>query len=89
MANITQHASQSRPGGTKISYGMPTPDEIVSGATRELRSKPAFPAGHEPGVDEDDEVEPLKAALTAAARTGQAVAGWITVIDVVSATPIH
>jgi nitrogen regulatory protein P-II 1 len=38
---------------------------------------------------EDGEVEPLKAAITAAARTGQAVAGWITVIDVVSATPIH
>ena len=38
---------------------------------------------------EDGEVEPLKAAITAAARTGQTVAGWITVIDVVSATPIH
>ncbi len=38
---------------------------------------------------EDGEVEPLMAAITAAARTGQAVAGWITVIDVVSATPIH
>ena len=38
---------------------------------------------------EDGEVEPLMAAITAAARTGQAVAGWITVIDVVRATPIH
>ena len=38
---------------------------------------------------EDSEVEPLTAAITAAARTGQTVAGWITVIDVVSATPIH
>ena len=38
---------------------------------------------------EDGEVEPLMAAITAAARTGQTVAGWITVIDVVSATPIH
>ena len=38
---------------------------------------------------EDNEVEPLKAALVAAARTGQAVAGWITVIDVISATPIQ
>jgi len=38
---------------------------------------------------EDSEVEPLKAALVEAARTGQAVAGWITVIDVISATPIH
>ena len=38
---------------------------------------------------DDGEVEPLKAAISAAAHTGQAVAGWITVIDVVSATPIH
>jgi len=38
---------------------------------------------------EDGEVEALSSALMAAARTGQAVAGWITVIDVVSATPIH
>ena len=38
---------------------------------------------------EDGEVEALSAALMEAARTGQTVAGWITVIDVVSATPIH
>ena len=38
---------------------------------------------------EDSEVEPLMAAITAAARTGQAIDGWITVINVVSATPIH
>jgi len=38
---------------------------------------------------EDGEVEALSSALMTAARTGQAVAGWITVIDVVSATPIH
>ncbi len=40
-------------------------------------------------VCEDGEVAALSAALMAAARTGQAVAGWITVIDVVSTTPIH
>ncbi len=38
---------------------------------------------------EDGEVETLTAAIAAAARTGQEVAGWITVIDVVSATPIR
>ena len=38
---------------------------------------------------EDSEVEPLMAAITTAARTGQTTAGWITVIDLVSATPIH
>ena len=40
-------------------------------------------------MDLGDEVEPLKAAISAAAHTGQAVAGWITVLDLVSATPIH
>ena len=38
---------------------------------------------------EDSEVDALSAALLAAARTGQAIAGWITVIDVVSTTPIQ
>jgi nitrogen regulatory protein P-II 1 len=40
-------------------------------------------------ICEDNEVEALTTALTDAARTGQAIAGWITVIDVVSAAPIH
>ena len=38
---------------------------------------------------EDSELEPLMTAIAAAAHTGQAVAGWMTVVDVVSATPIH
>lgn len=38
---------------------------------------------------EDDEVEALSAAIAAAAHTGQSVAGWITVFDVVRATPIR
>jgi len=57
-------------------YSMDLGDEVVKEYKLEL-------------LCEDGEVEPLKAAITAAARTGQAVAGWITVIDVFSATPIH
>ncbi len=57
-------------------YAMDLGDEVVNEYKLEL-------------LCEDSEVEPLKAAITAAARTGQAVAGWITVIDVVCATPIH
>ena len=57
-------------------YSMDLGDEVVNEYKLEL-------------LCEDSEVEPLKAAITAAARTGQAVAGWITVIDVFSATPIH
>ena len=57
-------------------YSMDLGDEVVNEYKLEL-------------LCEDSEVEPLMAAITAAARTGQTVAGWITVIDVVSATPIH
>ena len=57
-------------------YSMDLGDEVVNEYKLEL-------------LCEDSEVEPLKAALVTAARTGQTVAGWITVIDVVSATPIH
>ena len=57
-------------------YSMDLGDEVVNEYKLEL-------------LCEDNEVEPLKAAITAAACTGQTVAGWITVIDVVSATPIH
>jgi nitrogen regulatory protein P-II 1 len=57
-------------------YSMDLGDEVVNEYKLEL-------------LCEDSEVESLTAALIAAARTGQAIAGWITVIDVVSATPIH
>lgn len=57
-------------------YSMDLGDEVVNEYKLEL-------------LCEDSEVEALAAALTAAARTGQAIAGWITVIDVVSATPFH
>ena len=57
-------------------YSMDLGDEVVNEYKLEL-------------LCEDSEVEALSSALAAAARTGQAVAGWITVIDVVSATPIH
>ena len=62
--------------GGEQHYSMDLGDEVVSEYKLEL-------------LCEDGEVEPLKAALLAAARYHQAVAGWITVIDVVSATPIH
>jgi nitrogen regulatory protein P-II 1 len=57
-------------------YSMDLGDEVVNEYKLEL-------------LCEDSEVEPLMAAITGAARTGQAIAGWITVIDLVSATPIH
>lgn len=57
-------------------YSMDIGDEVINEYKLEL-------------LCEDSEVEALSATLMAAARTGQAVAGWITVIDVVSATPIH
>lgn len=57
-------------------YSMDLGDEVINEYKLEL-------------LCEDSEVETLSAALMAAARTGQSVAGWITVIDVVSATPIH
>ena len=38
---------------------------------------------------DDNEVEEIVAALRAAARTGQAVAGWITVTNLDRAIPIH
>lgn len=38
---------------------------------------------------EDAEVDEIVATLQTAARTGQAVAGWITVTEVARAIPIH
>jgi nitrogen regulatory protein P-II 1 len=38
---------------------------------------------------DDGEVDEIVTALQSAARTGQAVAGWITVTDVALAVPIH
>ena len=40
-------------------------------------------------ICEDGEVDQFVAAIAVAARTGQGVAGWIAVVDLVSATPIH
>ena len=57
-------------------YSMDLGDEVVNEYKLEL-------------LCEDSEVEALSSALAAAARTGQAVAGWITVFDVVSPTPIY
>lgn len=38
---------------------------------------------------EDGEVDQIVGVLHAAARTGQTIAGWITVTDVARALPIH
>jgi nitrogen regulatory protein P-II 1 len=38
---------------------------------------------------EDSEVDALVTVLVDAARTGQAVAGWVTVADLSRAVPIH
>ena len=38
---------------------------------------------------EDAEVDEILATIQASARTGQAVAGWITVTEVACAIPIH
>lgn len=56
-------------------YSMDLGDEVVNEYKLEM-------------LCEDAEVDELVVALHCAARTGQAVAGWITVIDVVSATLI-
>lgn len=39
-------------------------------------------------ICEDTEADALVAAIAAAARTGQPLAGWITVSELVAATPI-
>lgn len=39
-------------------------------------------------ICEDSQVDPLVELIERTARTGQAVAGWIVVTDVVKATPI-
>ena len=38
---------------------------------------------------EDQDVAELVAAIASSARTGQARAGWIYVVDIVSASAIH
>jgi nitrogen regulatory protein P-II 1 len=40
-------------------------------------------------ICEDSEVVDLVGAVVSAARTGQNIAGWITVSDLVQAVPIH
>jgi NADH-quinone oxidoreductase subunit D len=53
-------AASGQPGPKKMVFGMPTPDEIVSGAARELRSRPQFPVGFaEPHHEDADDDAPL------------------------------
>ena len=40
-------------------------------------------------ICQDTDVDDIVRALVAAARTGQDVAGWVTVSDLTSAVPIH
>jgi nitrogen regulatory protein P-II 1 len=57
-------------------YSMDLGDEVVNEYKLEL-------------LCEDDEVDALVDALVAAARTGQTVAGWVTVSDLSRAISIH
>jgi nitrogen regulatory protein P-II 1 len=61
---------------TEQHYSMALGDEVVNEYKLEL-------------LCDDNEVDEIVAALQAAARTGQTVAGWITVTDLVRAIPIH
>ena len=57
-------------------YAMDLGDEVINEYKLEL-------------LCEDNEVDALVAALVTAARTGQTVAGWVTVADLSRAVPIH
>ena len=57
-------------------YSMDLGDEVVNEYKLEL-------------LCEDGEVDEIVAAIQASARTGQAVAGWITVTELVQAIAIH
>lgn len=63
-------------GSDERHYSMDLGDEVVNEYKLEL-------------LCEDGEVDALVDALIAAARTGQAVAGWITVSDLSRAVPIR
>lgn len=60
----------------ELHYAMDLGDEVVNEYKVEL-------------LCEDSEVDALVNALVDAARTGQAVAGWVTVSDLSRAVPIH
>ena len=57
-------------------YSMELGDEVVNEFKVEL-------------LCEDAEVDDIVAALVSAARTGQTVAGWVTVSDLTRAVPIN
>ena len=61
---------------TEQHYSMDLGDEVVNEYKLEL-------------LCDDNEVDEIVAALQAAARTGQAVAGWITVTDLVRACLLY
>ena len=61
MAQTTSAASNTGPntGLRKMSFGMPTPDEIVSGAAKELSARPKLPQNLDAltAQDADDDIE--------------------------------
>lgn len=62
--------------GGEQHYSMDLGDQVINEYKLEL-------------LCEDDEVDMITETVIAAARTGQSVAGWITVTDVVRAIAIH
>lgn len=62
--------------GAEQNFSMDLGDEVVNEYKLEL-------------LCDDAEVDALVRAIVDAARTGQTIAGWITVSDLVQAVPIH
>lgn len=64
------------PFGPERHYSVDLGDEVINEYKLEL-------------ICPDDEAEELVKVISASARTGDAQAGWITVVDLVSAGPIR
>ena len=62
--------------GGEHSYSTELGDEVVNEYKLEM-------------LCEDNEVDEIVAAVAGAARTGQSLAGWITISDVAKVVPIH
>lgn len=56
MASNTIQSQNPQAGAKTLAFGMPTADEIVSGATRELRNRPHPPKA--PAADADEDFDP-------------------------------
>lgn len=76
--NLAAYVVQGLPnasGGDDPHFSLEIGDEVISEFKLEL-------------ICEDAEVQEFVNAIKSAARTGQPVGGWITVLDLVLATPI-